>query len=101
MPGDDPQRNSLMRQVLIASGFAAPLFAGVNPKTIGDARLAELSADYRLIRIRRTEPRTGPGGPNDLAWVWPVSSMVLLGLLLIELLQDKVKGQKSPTQVGC
>ena len=49
-----------------------------------DARLAELSADYRLIRIRRTEPRTGPGGPNDLAWVWPVSSMVLLGLLLIK-----------------
>ena len=84
VPGDDPQRNSLMRQVLIASGFAAPLFAGVNPKTIGDARLAELSADYRLIRIRRTEPRTGPGGPNDLAWVWPVSSMVLLGLLLIK-----------------
>ncbi len=40
-----------MRQVLIASGFAAPLFAGVSPKTMNDEKLAELSAPYRLIRI--------------------------------------------------
>ena len=72
-----------MRQVLIASGFAAPLFAGMNPKTIGEKELAEITAPYRLIRIQRTEARTGPGGPDDLAWLWPATTFVLLGLLLL------------------
>ncbi len=79
---DDPQRLHLMRQVLIASGFAAPLFAGMNPKTIDDGALAQATASYRLIRIRRSEARTGPGGPGDLAWLWPVATVVLFGLLL-------------------
>lgn len=83
VPPDDPQRLALMRQVLIASGFAAPLFAGVNPKTISDDKLAEISAPYRLIRIYPTEACTGPGGPGDLAWIWPLSSAVLLGLLFL------------------
>lgn len=84
VPDDDPQRSALLRTVLIASGFAAPLFAGVNPKTISEQRLAELSAHYRLIRIRRTAPLTGPGGPGDLAWVWPVTAAALLVLLLLK-----------------
>lgn len=79
---DDPQRNARVRQVLIAGGFAAPLFAGVNPKTIDDEKLAELSAPYRVIRIYPSEACTGPGGPGDLAWVWPAATFVLLGLLL-------------------
>jgi deazaflavin-dependent oxidoreductase (nitroreductase family) len=83
VPPDDPQRLALMRQVLIASGFAAPLFAGVNPKTISDDQLAEISAPYRLIRIYPSEACTGPGGPGDLAWVWPASTFILLGLLLL------------------
>jgi deazaflavin-dependent oxidoreductase (nitroreductase family) len=83
VPDDDPQRTQLMRQVLIASGFAAPLFAGINPKTLDEARLAEITAPYRLIRIHRTEARTGPGGPGDLAWVWPATTAALLGLLLL------------------
>jgi deazaflavin-dependent oxidoreductase (nitroreductase family) len=82
MPDDDPQRNALMRQVLIASGFAAPLFAGVNPKTLSDERLAEITAPYRLMRIYPTEACTGSGGPGDLASVWPAATFVLLGLLL-------------------
>ncbi len=83
VPQDDPRRTDLMREVLIASGFAAPLFAGFNPTTASDEELAEISADYRLIRIRPTEARTGPGGPGDLAWVWPVSTTVLLAMLLM------------------
>ena len=83
VPPDDPQRNHLMRQVLIASGFAAPLFAGINPKTLSDEKLAEISASYRLIRIYPTEACTGPGGPGDLAWVWPAATFILLGLLLL------------------
>lgn len=81
---DDLRRDELIRQVLIASGFAAPLFAGMNPKTASEEELVELSANYRLIRIRRTEARTGPGGPGDLAWVWPVATFALLGLLLLQ-----------------
>lgn len=80
---EDPRRDELMRQVLIASGFAAPLFAGMDPKTATDEELAELTANYRLIRIHRTEARTGPGGPGDLAWVWPVATLGLLGLWLL------------------
>ena len=83
VPPDDPQRNHLMRQVLIASGFAAPLFAGINPKTLSNEKLAEISSSYRLIRIYPTEACTGPGGPGDLAWVWPAATFILLGLLLL------------------
>lgn len=83
VPPDDPQRLALMRQVLIASGFAASLFAGINPKAISDEKLAEISAPYRLIRIYPSEACTGPGGPGDLAWVWPVTTFALLGLLLL------------------
>ncbi len=74
-------RLSYVRQLCIASGFAAPLF-GINPRTISDAELAAVTADYRLLRIRRTAPRTGPGGPGDLAWVWPYATFFLLGVLL-------------------
>ena len=42
-----------LRQVLIASGFAAYL-AGINPHRISDEELAAASSGYRLIRIRRT-----------------------------------------------
>ncbi|MCO6451394.1 MAG: nitroreductase family deazaflavin-dependent oxidoreductase [Caldilineales bacterium] len=79
---DDPQRMKWMRQVLIASGFAAPLFAGVNPKTASDEALAQLVGDYKLIRVHRTAERIGPGGPGDLVWVWPVIALVVAGVLL-------------------
>ncbi|HLF26565.1 MAG TPA: nitroreductase family deazaflavin-dependent oxidoreductase [Anaerolineae bacterium] len=74
---DCEQRLSLMRQVLIGSGFAARL-AGLNPYTMSDEELDKATATYRLIHIRRTEARTGPGGPGDLAWVWPLAALLLL-----------------------
>ena len=79
---EDPRRLPLLRQVLIASGFAARA-AGIEPRRITDEQLQTVSSDYRLVRIRRVQPRTGPGGPGDLAWVWPLSTLVLIGLLLI------------------
>jgi deazaflavin-dependent oxidoreductase (nitroreductase family) len=75
-------RIALIRQVLIGSGFAAPLF-GVNHTAMNDEELAAATADYRLIHIRRTEARTGPGGPGDLAWIWPVATMLLVPLMLL------------------
>jgi deazaflavin-dependent oxidoreductase (nitroreductase family) len=80
---EDEQRLPLLRQVLIAGGFAAPLFGGFNPATATNDELAEATADYRLIRIRRAEARTGPGGPGDLSWVWPLAAMIVLPIMLL------------------
>jgi len=71
----------IFRQVLIASGFAGPLL-GFNPKQLSDLDLINLLESYRLIRIRPANALTGPGGPGDLAWVWPAATVALLGLLL-------------------
>lgn len=72
-----PERLKLLRQVLVASGFAS-YAAGIDPLKISDADLARVSEKYRLVRIRCTTPCTGPGGPGDLAWVWPLATLVLL-----------------------
>jgi hypothetical protein len=45
-----PNRLSLMRQVIIASGFAGPLF-GVNPKKLNDEQLNQVSKNYRLVHF--------------------------------------------------
>jgi deazaflavin-dependent oxidoreductase (nitroreductase family) len=79
---DSPDRLSLLRQVLYASGFAARL-AGIDPLGMTDQELEAVSRPYRLIRVRRTHALTGPGGPGDLAWVWPLATAGLLGVLLL------------------
>jgi deazaflavin-dependent oxidoreductase (nitroreductase family) len=76
----DEDRVNILRQVIVASGFAGPLF-GVNPKKLSDEGFEALLESYRLIHIRRTEALTGPGGPGDLAWIWPLSTFLLLILL--------------------
>jgi len=75
-------RAGLIRQVLIASGFAA-YAAGLDPVQMSDAELLAATADYRLIRIRRTEACTGAGGPGDLAWLWPITTFGLLAAGLV------------------
>jgi deazaflavin-dependent oxidoreductase (nitroreductase family) len=78
---DDQVRMPLLRQVLIDSGFAARA-AGIDPVTKTNEELNTATADYRLIHIRRTKACTGPGGPGDLAWVWPLATLILLPLVL-------------------
>jgi deazaflavin-dependent oxidoreductase (nitroreductase family) len=73
-------RTEIMRSVVVASGFAGPLF-GVDPKALDDESLAEATKSYKVMRIRRVAARTGTGGPGDLAWVWQVATMVLLPLV--------------------
>lgn len=77
---DSDERLRLLREVLIASGFASYM-AGIRPKSVSDAELAELAADYRILRIERTHALTGTGGPGDLAWVWPAATVLLLAAL--------------------
>jgi deazaflavin-dependent oxidoreductase (nitroreductase family) len=74
-------RIDLMRAVLIGSGFAAYL-AGINPHKLSDEELEAATDTYRLIRIRREQAMTGTSGPGDLTWIWPLSTILLLVLLL-------------------
>jgi deazaflavin-dependent oxidoreductase (nitroreductase family) len=78
---DPAKRLPLLREVLINSGFAT-FAAGVDPYKLSDEALAEVTPEYRVLRIHRTQARTGPGGPGDLAWVWPLATMILLPLAL-------------------
>lgn len=77
----DQNRLNILRQVLIDSGFAARAI-GIEAATIPAEVLERVAQDYRLVRIRRTAARTGAGGPGNLAWVWPLSTFFLLGLLI-------------------
>ena len=73
----------LIRQVLIAGGFAA-YAAGINPRKMDDSMLDQATAEYRLIRIQRGAARTGAGGPGELGWIWPLATMILLPLVLLK-----------------
>lgn len=72
-----PDYPRLMRAVLIGSGFAARL-AGINPQKMDDMQIIAATQGYRLLHIRRNCALVGPGGPGDLAWIWPVSTFLLL-----------------------
>jgi len=74
-------RVALMREVLIGSGFAARVF-GLNPHALSDEELAKITQPYRLLHLRRGNALTGPGGPGDLAWIWPLTTVGLLWILL-------------------
>jgi deazaflavin-dependent oxidoreductase (nitroreductase family) len=78
---DPVQRLSLLRQVLIGSGIVAPMF-GIHPQTMTDEELDQVTHTYKLLRIRRLQACTGPGGPGELAWVWPLATLILLPLAL-------------------
>jgi hypothetical protein len=51
-------------------------------KTMSDEALEEMTADYRLVRIRRQAARTGRGGPGEFQWIWQVLSWILLIALI-------------------
>jgi deazaflavin-dependent oxidoreductase (nitroreductase family) len=51
---DSPKRMFLLKQVIIASGFAAPLF-GVDPKK-PDAEFDAITKDYRLVHFILEKP---------------------------------------------
>ena len=76
------EKSAIMRQVLINSGFAARI-AGIDAARMTDDALLAATAEYRLVRIRCTEARTGAGGPGDLAWVWPLATTILAAALLV------------------
>jgi hypothetical protein len=52
---DSTDRLFLLRQVIIASGSAAPLF-GINPKKLNDDQLDAISKDYRMVHFILDKP---------------------------------------------
>jgi deazaflavin-dependent oxidoreductase (nitroreductase family) len=76
-------RLEIIRSVFVASGLAAKAFEGIDPKAIKEDELAFLSNDYKVVRIKRAEARTGSGGPGEFSWIWPLATMALSVLLLI------------------
>jgi len=52
---DSPNRVFLMRQVIIGSGFAGPLF-GVNQKKLNDDQLDVVTKEYRLVHFILEKP---------------------------------------------
>jgi deazaflavin-dependent oxidoreductase (nitroreductase family) len=50
---DSPERLRLMRAVIIASGFAAGAFGGINARKDSDERIAELTRPYRLLHFEQ------------------------------------------------
>lgn len=49
---DSPKRPYILRQVLIASGFAGPMF-GIDPHKLNDKQLENLAKDYRLVHFKK------------------------------------------------
>lgn len=84
--GDRPDRVRLIREVLIASGFAAPL-VGIPVRRLDDAQLAELTAEYQLVRIVPDGPATGPDGPGQPRRVWPALAAATAAFLVLRRLR--------------
>ena len=82
------RRTPILRQVLYNSGFAGRA-AGIDAIHMSDAALLAATADYRLVCIRDTEPRTGPGGPGDLVWMWPVAATKLAVVIVWLFLRQR------------
>lgn len=76
-----PDRLSIMREVLIGSGFAAPM-AGIYPLTIDVETLDQKTKEYCLIRINRVAEKTGNNGPGEYTWFWQITTAFLFFLLL-------------------
>jgi len=78
---DSRLRIPLLRQVLLGSGLFCQA-AGLEPHIMTNEELDAATRHFRLIRIVRTRPCTGRGGPGEFGWIWQVTTMVLLLTLL-------------------
>lgn len=69
---------------------------------LDDFQINELTQDDVLIRLRRTAPLTGDGGPGDLVGFWQIATAVLLGLMLTQPYRswksDRRKARKEETK---
>jgi deazaflavin-dependent oxidoreductase (nitroreductase family) len=84
----EARRIDLIREVLVRSGFAAKLAeSGLDPTAAPDEVIAELGPQpgrrYEIVEIKLGDAVTGPGGPSDLTWVWPMVGLAGLVAWLV------------------
>ena len=77
---DEDRRIDLIRKILVRAGFATKLGEpGLDPLTAPDETIANLGQRYghryEVVEIQLGQPATGPGGPGDLKWIWPVAGI--------------------------
>ena len=72
------EKRSMLRQVLINSGFAAFVFGGLNPLKVTEQKLTELTRDYIVLRFRPTGVGAGPADQGGWLWIWPTAAIIAL-----------------------
>ena len=95
----ESRRIDLVRAVLVRSGFAAKLaHPGLNLATAPNEVIAQLGPRpdlrYEVVEIKLGGAVTGPGGPGDLTWVWPVYGLAGLGGWLFARLRRSQDGKE-------
>lgn len=72
-----PNALALLRQLLLDNPLAAKE-SGLDIETASEPVLKEYLKSVRVAHIRRVAPRTGTDGPGDLAWIWPLTTILLV-----------------------
>jgi deazaflavin-dependent oxidoreductase (nitroreductase family) len=86
---NESRRIELTRQILVRAGFATKLAEpGLDPLGAPNEVIAALGERYghryEVVEITLGRPITGPDGPGDLMWLWPVGGgIVALAWLLL------------------
>ncbi len=95
----ETRRIDLVREVFVRSGFAAKLaHPELNLATAPNEAFAQLGPRrdrrYEVVEIELGDAITGPGGPGDLKWVWPVLGLAGLGGWLVTRLRREHDGNE-------
>ena len=95
----EARRTELVREILVRSGFAAKIaHPGLDLSAAPDEEIAALGMRpdrrYEIVAIKLGETIDGPGGPNDLKWVWPVTGLVGLALAAAALFRKAVERRR-------
>ncbi len=90
---DDPDRLAIVRQVMVNSGFVAPML-GLHPHQMSDETIDKATSMYRLLRLRPMRKETSADGPGSLAWVWPLAGVAWLVALSLGI---RLRRRRRPT----
>ena len=75
---DEHEKRSVLRRILINSGFAAFAFGGINPFRVSDEKLDALTREYLVLRFRPTGFGAGAADPGGWLWLWPAAALIYL-----------------------
>ena len=83
----ETRRISLVREVFARSGLSAKLaHPGLDPSTAPNEAIAEFGPRpgrrYEVVEIKLGDVVTGPGGPSDFTWVWPLAGLAAVAACL-------------------